>query len=155
MDETKDPKRYQLDTQNTRGSSASLSLLIAVRKCYKHRPEGNEHSAIAVSPEKHIREIQRCCAKADDYLLPDTPIKEAVFRVMVAGGNKPVTAEAVSADLSARWEVSTYPRDLSTRVVERVLANGQNYFIHELPEPEPESQLVRRAPAEAKADDEA
>ena len=110
MDEEKDTeRRYKLDVDNTHGSSASLSALIAARKCYMHRPTGNEHSALDVTPAEHIREVRGCCADAADYLLPDTPIKDAVFRVFVARGNKPLTAQDISNDLGGRWAASAYP----------------------------------------------
>ena len=149
MDEVKDSeRRYQLDIENIHGSGASLSALVAGRKCYMHRPTGNEHSALDTSPEEHIREVQGCCADAADYLLPDTPIKDAVFRVMVARGNEPLTAREISGDLTERWAASSYPRDLSARVIERILDDAANYFIHEMPEPKPDVQLIRRQPAE-------
>ena len=100
------------------------------------------------SPEEHIREVRGCCADAADYLLPDTPIKDAVFRVFVARGNKPLTAQDISDDLSERWAASAYPRDLSARVIEKVLDSAANYFIHEVPEPKADVQLIRRQPAD-------
>ena len=149
MDEAKDmERRYQLDVENIHGSGASLSALVAARKCYMHRPTGNEYSALDTSPEEHIREVKGCCAAAPDYLLPDTPMKDAIFRVMVARGNKPMTAQDISEDLSERWAASSYPRDLSVRVIEKILDNGANYFIHEIPEPKPDVQLIRRQPAD-------
>ena len=148
MDEVKNPQqRYQLDIENIHGSSASLSALVAARKCYVHRPTGNEYSALDTSPEEHIREVQECCANAADYLLPDTPIKDAVFRVFVARGNEPLTAQDISDDLSERWAAGLYPRDVSVRVIENMLKNGANYLIHEMPEPKPDMRLIRRRPA--------
>ena len=63
-------------------------------------------------------------------------------------GNEPLTAQDISNDLSERWAASAYPRDLSPRVIEKILDNGANYFIHEMPEPKPDVQLIRRQPAE-------
>jgi len=149
MDEKKDTeRRFKLDVDNSHGSSASLSALIAARKCYMHRPTGNEHSALDVTPAEHIREVRGCCADAADYLLPDTPIKDAVFRVFVARGNRPLTAQDISNDLGGRWEASAYPRDLSARVIQKVLDSADNYFIHEVPEPRADAQLIRRQPAD-------
>ena len=137
-------RRYCLDVENIHGSRASLSALVAVRKCYVHNPAGNEHSALDTSPEEHILQVRECCASAEDYLLPDTPIKYAVFRVFVARGNEPLTAREISADLRERWADNSYPRDLSVRVLQRILDSGANYFIHEVPEPSPDEQIIRR-----------
>ena len=149
MDEEKDTeRRYKLDVENIHGSSASLSALIAARKCYMHRPTGNEHAALDVSPAEHMREVRGCCADAPDYLLADTPLKDAVFRVFVARGNKPLTARDISDDLGQRWAGSAYPRDLSARAIEKVLDSASNYFIYEVQEPQADVQLIRRQPAE-------
>ncbi len=149
MDEDKQvERRYKLDVENTHGSSASLSALVAARKCYLHRPTGNEYSALDMAPAEHIREVQGCCADAADYLLPDTPIKDAVFRVFIARGNKPLTAQDISDDLSERWTASAYPRDLSAGVIERILDSASNYFIQEVTEPRADVRLIRRQPAE-------
>ena len=149
MDEEMQTERhYKLDVENAHGSSASLSALVAARKCYLHRPTGNEYSALDTTPAEHIREVQGCCADAADYLLPDTPIKDAVFRVFVARGNKPLTAQDISDDLSERWATSAYPRDLSTGVIEKILDSAPNYFIQEVTEPRVDVRLIRRQPAE-------
>jgi len=49
-----------------------------------------------------IRVIQDCCSKKRNYITPDMPTLEAVFRVFVANGNLPLTLENVR-ELLAEW----------------------------------------------------
>ena len=49
-----------------------------------------------------IRVIRDCCSKKRNYITPDMPTLEAVFRVFVANGNLPLTLENVREQL-AEW----------------------------------------------------
>src|SRR3712207_992640 len=44
------------------------------------------------NPAKVLRE---CCSKRKDYVLPDIPTLEAIFRVYLASGNQPMPLERV------------------------------------------------------------
>ena len=65
----------------------------------------------------------------DDYLLPDTPLKEALFRIILANGNEGMDADRISQILNERWAMSAYPRNLSPHVINRLLENSANYCI--------------------------
>ena len=70
-----------------------------------------------------------------DYLLPDTPLKEALFRIILANGNEPMDAGEISRILNERWAMSAYPRNLSPHVIDRLLENSGNYCIVPVDEP--------------------
>ena len=129
-EKSKSQPKYRLDTKNEHANTSSLSVLIAERKCYQHRPVENQHSVLGTRPEDHIREVREHCSTTPDYLLPDTPIKEAIFRLMIASGNKAVTPLQVSDDLSERWATSGQPRYISESVVQIIMDNSKNWFIH-------------------------
>ena len=74
-----------------------------------------------------------------DYLLPDTPLKEALFRIILANGNEPMSPDQISQILSERWAMSAYPRNLSPHVINRLLENSANYCIVPHEEQEEES----------------
>ena len=75
-----------------------------------------------------------------DFLLPDTPLKEAIFRVILAHGNEPMTAEDISEILTERWAMTAYPRDVTPQVIQRLLENSETYCIIKVPEPEDEEE---------------
>ena len=90
--------------------------------------------------EDLIQQVAYQAADNQDFLLPDTPLKEALFRVILANENKPMTAEEVSKVLEGKWSLSPYPRDISPQVIDRLLANsGEMYCIAAIP-PEPEEE---------------
>ena len=121
----------------------SMVAIVAARKCYEHRSVADR--AGDSKSEEHVKEIAGHCADTADYLLPDTPLKEAIFRVLLAGGNKETTAEEVSQGLEARWAMSSYPRNISPDVVGKLLANSDSYGIVEVEEPEPPAEIASTA----------
>ena len=128
--------RYYIDLDGAAERGQSMVAIIAARKCYEHRSVAD--STGDSKPAAHVKEIAGHCADTADYLLPDTPLKEAIFRLLLAGGNKETTAAEVSQGLEARWTMSSYPRIISPDVIGRLLANSSSYGIVAVPEPEPE-----------------
>ncbi len=137
MEENGNPTSYVIDLDDE-GTPRDLATVIAARKCYECRQADTSESVMASEPREHVERIAEHCKETDDYLLPDTPLKESVFRVMLAGANEPVTPDEVSQTLSERWAMTSYPRDLSPGVIGRLLDNSGRYPIGAVPEPEVE-----------------
>ena len=76
----------------------------------------------------HDRIIE-CCSQMPDYLLPDTPIKEAIFRSIIANNNKPISATEIKNFLSKTLESGPYPRDISIELIEKILLEDKDYGI--------------------------
>ena len=121
--------RFVISQRHAAERGVALPLMIADRLGYMDR----QHLEDPVTPSSDIRPlidlIVSSSSQQTDYLLPDTPLKEALFRLILAGGNEPVTAVELSDTLSARWAMSAYPRDLSPHVINRLLESGANYCI--------------------------
>ena len=132
--------RYYIDLEGAGTRHRSLPVMIAGRKCYEHRSPESGPGLEDGDAKDHVSAIAKHCSDTADYLLQDTPLKEAIFRVLLAGGNKPMTAQQVSEVLTSRWEMSAYPRDLSPSRVGRLLDHAEGYSISAIPEPEPESE---------------
>lgn len=122
--------RYFVDAGVAEESGRSLPLLLGSRRCYADQQADEELGGVKV--KTIIARIAGHCGKESDYLPPDTPLKEAIFRVMLAGGNKPTTAEAISRILTDKWAMSPFPRDLSPRVIERLLTSSASYCIGQI-----------------------
>ncbi len=132
------PPEYVVDIEQTDFHGRALGMLIAGRRCYEDRQVDPEVPTSSRDIKKVVKRIADHCQETSDYLLPDTPLKEAVFRVMLAGGNKPVTPEQVSQALTERWAMTPYPRDISAPVVQKLMDSSESYCIVRLPGPEPE-----------------
>ena len=150
---TNEGPSYYINLEGVGPQEHSVSVLIADRKCYEHKPPQSDQALRDSEPQSHISEITGHCSETADYLLQDTPLKEAIFRVLLAGGNEPMSAGEVSEVLTERWAMSAYPRDLSARVIGRLLGHSENYNIVAVAEPEPElPPLDVIKPPEAAAD---
>ena len=125
---TAPPGSYFIDPERVAESGRSLPLLVASRRCYEcQQADYGDDSALGSDHESDMERIAEHCSDAPDYLLPDTPIKEAIFRVLLAANNGPQTPEAISKVLSDRWVLTAYPRDVSETVIRRLLDNSDSY----------------------------
>ena len=50
----------------------------------------------------------------------------------------PTTPDSISEILSEKWAMTAYPRDITPRVIQRLLDNSQAYGIFRILDPEPE-----------------
>jgi hypothetical protein len=126
-------RHYFIDPDGAEATRRSLPVLIASRLCYTCR-QGYEDDQIVVSdPQDFTDLIVGHCSNEQDFLLPDTPMKEAIFRVLLGNSNEPMTAEDVSAELSSRWPMT---RVTSPEVIQRLLDNSAYYCIGPVPGPE-------------------
>ena len=129
MAETEYVPRYYVDVDEAANEHRSVKAMIADRRCTVCRQGDTAESVMAAKTNDLVKRIANQCLDAEDFLLPDTPLMEGIFRVILAGGNKPTTAEEVSEELSKRWAMSAYPRDLSPAVIKRVLDHSESYSI--------------------------
>ena len=138
MGESDEAPRYFVDLEGAAERNRSLSRLIAERKCHECRQADTQESLLDSNTQEHIKRIAKQCAHTPEYLLPDTPLKEAIFRVILASGNQPTTAQEISEILSEQWGMTPNPRDLSPAVIQRLLDHSQTYCIAALPQPSAE-----------------
>ena len=131
--------RYVVDLSKGRSKTRSAPHLIASRRCYACSQVDYFPSAKSNARE-YIQTIAEHCRETTDYLLPDTPLKEAIFRVILGRGNKETTAEDVSKELSKQWSTSAYPRDVSPELLGRLMDRSDFYCIVRVPEPEPDPE---------------
>ena len=132
------PPEYLIEVAQTDQDSRAIGLVIASRRCYVDQQADDSPPTRSSDPKVFIKRIVSHCAATEDYLLPDTPLKDAIFRVMLAGGNVPTTPESISEILSEKWAMTAYPRDVSPKVIQRLLDNSEAYGIFKIPDPEAE-----------------
>ena len=138
---------YIVDLQGAASHNRAIGSLIGSRRCYMDQQSDDDVPSPDADAQKYVNRIVTHCAETPDYLLPDTPLKEAIFRVMLAGGNKPINAEEISEFLSERWAMTAYPRDLSTEVIQKLLESGGSYCIARLVDPdEEEDDFIEETP---------
>lgn len=128
--------RFIISAEYAASVGASLPNMIADRMDYYDKQALEEPPMPNSDIRPLIDLIVNGSSRQKDYLLPDTPLKEALFRLMLAEGNRPISADELSETLSTRWAMSAYPRDLSPYVINRLLEHSANYCIVPVDEPE-------------------
>lgn len=132
--------QYYVSTETAEASHRALPLLIASRRCFMDQQADEEPPALDSDAQEFIDRIASHCKDTSDYLLPDTPLKEAVFRTILAGGNQPMTPGEISEILSDKWAMTPYPREISPAVIQKLLDTSQYYCIAQVPVPETEEE---------------
>ncbi len=64
-----------------------------------------------------------------DFLLPGTPITEAVFKLLLANTNKAMTLDEIQSGLTTAWASVIYLKNLSDEILHRMLNQENDYFI--------------------------
>lgn len=128
-EETESYRMFVISEEHAASIGAALPLMIANRLGYMDRQALEEEPAADSDVAPYIDLIVGSSSNDADYLLPDTPLKEALFRIILANGNRPMDAEEISGILNERWAMSAYPRNLSPHVINRLLENSANYCI--------------------------
>ena len=134
-DETESYREFVISEEQAARIGAALPLIIADRLGYMDRQALEEEPTPDSDIQPYIDLIVASSSHDADYLLPDTPLKEALFRLILANGNQPMTPDQISETLTQRWAMSAYPRNLSPHVINRILENSANYCIIPIPDP--------------------
>lgn len=122
-------RKYEISETAAEETGRSLPLLVHRRLCWMCRQESEGLAeALAAEPDEFMEKISDHCSQEPDYLLPDTPMKEAVFRIILSRRNAPSTAAEISETLSEKWMATQFQRDTSPRVITRLLDSARDYY---------------------------
>lgn len=138
-----DPTYYQIDPRWYEDRDRSLEAVLASRRCDNHGkgsggtgrrraqpdPETGELRFVEEAPNDIFGEIAQCCATQADFITPLLPLREAVFRVFLAKGNQPMTAEEVHDELRAWFASSSRSRYFTVDTIGRMLDHDTSYGI--------------------------
>lgn len=121
-------QRFAISTEESAELGRSLGELLKSRQCPTSSAKYQKRKT-PVTAEDRIKEIVRCCSKRSNYLGDQMPIMEILFRILLAGGNEPMTTDELHRRLSTHLENRAYSRVLPLRWVERMLASKNIYSI--------------------------
>ena len=130
MGKTEDTHRYFIDLKGTMHHRRSVAAMIAGRRCFACRSADPDGAVPTSEPKDYVKQIASQCSDTPDFLLPDTPLKESLFRVILAGRNLPMSVDQIRAALMARWADSNHvARDASEASIRAILNNSLGYCI--------------------------
>ncbi len=72
------------------------------------------------------------CGRLDDFIPPNTPLLEAVFRVFLANGNRPLTIDEIRQELEVWPGVAEKVRALAPEALERIIRSDDYYGFAEV-----------------------
>ncbi len=126
--------RFYISAEAAKAINRSLPLMLVSRMGYTSRQAFDESPSPDDDVKPYIERIAEVDSKDADYLLPDTPLKEAIFRIILANKNQPMSGEDISEILTERWAMTAYPRDITPEVIQRLLESSGAYCIVQVDE---------------------
>ena len=119
---------YVIDFDALEKNGRSAAFIVRSRLCWLCRQAVDEEDDPVGKLEEHLERIRTDCAERPDYLLPGTPLTEAIFRILLAEDNRPMTIREIQDRLSSAWASVIYMKDLSADLLARML-DGQNEYM--------------------------
>ncbi len=125
--------KYSIDIKGYDASGRSFPYAVYTRMSERGMAQlGGTATDVPKSlgtPSEMMKIVASICSKEPDYLLPGTPISEAVFRLLIANGNRPMSLVDVQTGLASAWASVIYLKNLSDEVVQRMLDTPNEYYI--------------------------
>lgn len=122
--------KYVIDPDWFEKHSRSLATVLASRMCYncKVKLEDNPEATV----EDLFTSIRDCCSQAEGFLEPGLPLQEAVFRLLLKEGNRPLDIEDIHNRIRDWLMVNRDNRLVSAAVIERIMQNDRFYGFRRL-----------------------
>lgn len=97
--------KFVIRPGNLERQGRSLSLLLLDRRCgvCKSALAQEELQGSETTAAKHLEQIGNHCSKNQDFIYPGLPLNEAMFRVLLSGGNRPMELGKIYDALEDRW----------------------------------------------------
>ena len=138
---TESHKRYAVDYDWYEVRNRSLATALLTRLC----PSCREERVASDDVEALAATIVECCAQNRGFITQYTPIREAVFRLLLAWGNQPLSAAEICDELRGRMAFSLRTATLTPESIARLLDNDNYYGIRPVAEAavaEPEEEAA-------------
>ena len=126
-----DKTKYSIKLNNLEDNEKkSLGLLLHTRiQEIENKKDDFDFNKLE-DPEIYLKKLSELYQKSSSFLEPKTPVKEALFRLFIFNGNKPLTLKQINKNLSEKWEMSQFPRDISIEKLNSVIKNLSDYYIY-------------------------
>ena len=124
--------KYVIDPEWYKQNGLSLAIIIRSRiellkgEGLKPKSKGKGEKAILAS-------LKSLRPKSTDFIPPDLPILEAIFRVFLMDGNQPLTPVEIKDKLMDWWKDVGRYKDVEPQILKRLLDHDQYYGFRQLP----------------------
>jgi hypothetical protein len=136
--------KYSIDLSWYREQERSFVLLATSRLC-----PSSQKKKIPKTDAAILNTMKQCCSKSEDFITPELPLAECIFRLFLANGNKPLSLQQIQARLQQRLSDISGTRDLSVPKLQRILDSDRFYGLKITEtddEEEPNNNLLHEEP---------
>ena len=128
-----DSPRYHINQKAYETSGRSLAFTIYSRMSKEGKKAASDAGfANGFAPAaEYMKIMSTICSGKSDFLLPGTPITEAVFKLLASNSNKPMTIDEIYSGLTDAWTSVIYLKNLSDEILSLILQNDNEYLISE------------------------
>ena len=117
---------YKIDAARMEQLNRSLNISLLSHRCPNCKAKIAE-AGVVPPADKQIKEMVKCCVKREDFIKPEMPLQEIVFRTILAAGNKPVRLEVLHDAVTERWYSPINPRNIDAEKLKAILDNDVYY----------------------------
>ena len=121
---------YTIDLEWWSTNPRSFDVITASRFCATHQQERTSAAAKGAkrkAEKSPFQIIKTCCSRKPEFFHPNMSVMEAVFRILLANENKAMTAKGISERLVELGLDLNGLRDVSPRVIERLIQSDRFY----------------------------
>ncbi|UCC60653.1 MAG: hypothetical protein JSW38_04780 [Dehalococcoidia bacterium] len=137
--------KYSIDLSWYREQERSFILLATSRLC-----PSSQKKKIPKTDTAIFNTMKQCCSKSEDFINPELPLAECIFRLFLANGNRPLSLQQIQARLQQSMSDISGSRDLSIPKLQRILDSDRFYGLRiaEIEdEEEPNNNLLQEEPS--------
>ena len=123
---------YSIDLDWYQTEQKSFASLVHSRLCQSCR---NSETGSTDSDSALLKAIQECCSQKE-FITPNLPLREMVFRLFLGNGNSPLELEQIRQKLQEWLDAFNDPRDASTETLRRLVEHDHYYGLRRFPDAE-------------------
>ncbi|MBI2965445.1 MAG: hypothetical protein HYY34_04485 [Chloroflexi bacterium] len=120
-----DEPRFVIDFDAMEAAGRSAVFFVRSRMC----ADAQKKAEGAKQLKDCLKLISSECAGKPEFIGPSTPLSEAVFRLILAANNRPLSIRDIQDGLTEAWSSVIYMKDLSEELLTRLLDRPNSYFI--------------------------
>ena len=135
VEESEPEPKYHVDAKAFDATGRSFAYAVYSRLSTGGKAvldDGKTPAGFGTAAE-YMKVMGNVCVNEPEFLLPGTPITEAVFRLLIANSNKAMTIAEIQSGLTDAWASVIYLKNLSDEVLRRMLEQENDYFIRRAP----------------------
>jgi hypothetical protein len=121
-----DVARFAVDFDAMEAAGKSAAFFVRSRVCADGQKKVDSGGK---QLKDYLKVISTDCAGKADFIGPSTPLSEAVFRLILAANNRPLSIRDIQDGLTEAWASVIYMKDLSEELLTRLLDGPNSYFI--------------------------